>query len=117
MLQRHSPRQRVYLVMTLIATAVLVAVGWAFQKRADPSVGAQFDVGMTVKQIAPALDVTGKSLARELGLPLDTAESKPLKALGVTQDQLDHATEHIRGHKETTLKYYVFGALGRTRRV
>ena len=66
---------------------------------------------MNIKQIAPRLNVTGKGLARELGLPLDTAKGKPVKALGVTQENLDHAAEHILSHRATTLKYYILAAL------
>ena len=66
---------------------------------------------MTVQQIAPQLDVTGRSLARELGLPLDTPKNTPVKTLGVTEEQLGDVVHHLLGHRESTLKYYVFVAL------
>jgi len=62
-------------------------------------------VGMTVQQIAPQLDVTGRSLARELGLPLDTPKNTPVKTLGVTEEQLGHVVHHLLGRRESTLKY------------
>jgi ferredoxin len=64
-----------------------------------------------MKQIAPQLGVTGRSLARELGLPLDTPKDEPLEALGVTDEQLEHVVHHLLGHRESTLKYYAFVAL------
>jgi len=111
MLTNLSRRQHLYLVLTLFAAVAIMAVGWGLQGPADQTIPTEFTVDMNIKQVAPALDVTGKSLARELGLSLDVSKSKPLKALGVNQEQLDHATEHILGHRETTLKYYIFGAL------
>jgi len=111
MLTNLSRRQHLYLVLTLFAAVAIMAVGWGLQGPADQTICTEFSVDMNIKQVAPALDVTGKSLARELCLFLDVSKSKPLKALGVNQEQLDHATEHILGHRETTLKYYIFGAL------
>jgi ferredoxin len=66
---------------------------------------------MSIRDIAPKLGVTGKSLAREFGLPLDVPKGKPLKALGVNQGALDHVAEHLLSHETGPLKYYVFGAL------
>ncbi|MGB2821487.1 MAG: 4Fe-4S binding protein [Phycisphaerae bacterium] len=106
-----SGRQRLWLVVALLAAVALVVVGALRQKEADPPLPSEFTVEMSIKRIAPRLNVTGKNLARELGLPLDTAKGKPVKALGVTQEELDHATEHILSHRETTLKYYILAAL------
>jgi len=72
---------------------------------------SQFKINMTIKEIAPKLDVTGKGLARELGLSLDTPKKKPLSKLGISQEQLDHATTHILSHHSTGLKYYLFAAI------
>lgn len=57
------------------------------------------------------LDTTGKALARELGLPVDVPKAKPLRKLGVEQDDLDHVAEHLLSHRPSQLKYYVFAAL------
>ena len=111
MLSNLSGRQRVWLALALLAAAVIVAVGALRHKTAPPALPAEFTVEMSVRQIAPRLNVTGKNLARELGLPLDAAKRKPLKALGITQGELDHASEHLLGHRHTMLKYYVFVAL------
>jgi len=106
-----SGRQRVWLVLTLLAAVAIVAVGWSRQEAATPISPSEFTVEMNIQQIAPRLNVTGKNLARELGLRLDVSKTNPVKVLGVTQEELDHAVEHLLGHRETTLKYYVFAAL------
>ena len=111
MFSNLSGRQRLVLFLVLLAAVGIVVLGWCLQGNADGAPQSEFTVEMTIGQIAPALEVTGKSLARELGLPLDVSKKKPLKALGVAQGQLDHAAEHILGHRETTPKYYVFAAL------
>ncbi|MCK4580246.1 MAG: 4Fe-4S binding protein [Dehalococcoidia bacterium] len=106
-----SSRQRLWLVVALVSAVAVVVLGELRQKEADLPLPSEFTVEMSIKQIAPRLNVTGKGLARELGLPLDAAKGKPVKALGITQENLDHAAEHILSHRETTLKYYVFAAL------
>jgi len=110
-LSKLSGRQRLWLVLTLLAAIAIVAVGWLRREAPTPVLPSEFTVEMSLKQIAPRFNVTGKNLARELGLPLDTSKTKPVKALGITQDQLDHAVEHLLGHRETALKYYVLAAL------
>ena len=106
-----SGRQRLWLVIALMSAAAVVVVGGLRQKEADPPLPSEFTVGMSIKEIAPRLNVTGKNLARELTLPLDAAKGRPIKALGITQEDLDHATEHILSHRDTTLKYYVLAGL------
>ena len=97
--------------MALLVAASIVVVGILSQQEPAPPLVSEFTVEMTIKEIAPRLNVTGKGLARELGLPLDTAKGEPVKALGITEEELDHAAEHILGHREKALKYYVFAAL------
>ena len=106
-----SGRQRLWLVVALVSAVAVVVLGALRQKDADPPLPSEFTVEMSIKQIAPRLNVTGKGLARELDLPLDTAKGKPIKAMGITQENLDHAAEHILSHRETTLKYYILAAL------
>ena len=71
---RLSGRQWAWLIGTLAAVGAIVAVGATTQ---DDGEGAQaagaFSVDQSIKQLAPQLDVTGKSLARDLGLPLDAS--------------------------------------------
>ena len=110
MLSNLSGRQRLWLVLTLLAAVAIVVIGGLRQEAAPPVLASDFTIEMSIKQIAPRLNVTGKNLARELGLHLDVAKAKPVQALGVTQEELDHAVEHLLGHRETTLKYYVFAA-------
>jgi len=108
---RLSVRQRSWFLGTT-ATA-LMTVG--FGVLANPPGGAGdsvgFSVDMSIGEIAPELNVTGKALARELGLPLDVPKRTPLGALGVAPEELEHVTEHLLSHRDATLKYYVFVAL------
>jgi len=95
----------------LVVVAVIVVFGTTRQSAVEETPGPGFTVELSLREAAAPLHVTGKNLARELGLPLDTPKKKPLKALGVSQEQLDHAVHHLLGHRETTLKYYVLVAL------
>jgi len=88
-----------------------MAVGALRQEATVQAEPVALTVSMSIKQIAPHLEVTGRSLARELGLPLDTPKDEPLTTLGVTEEQLDHVAHHLLGHRESTLKYYAFATL------
>ena len=106
-----SHRQRIWLVATVVVALVIVVFG-VFRKSADEDAPMPaFTVDMSISEVAAPLEVTGKSLARELGLPLDTSKKKPLKGFGITQQQLDAVVHHLLGHRETGLKYYVFVAM------
>jgi NAD-dependent dihydropyrimidine dehydrogenase PreA subunit len=106
-----SGRQRVWLLLTLVVGLVIMAVGLVRQEAAVETRPAAVTVDMSMKQIAPRLDVTGKSLARELGLPLDISKDEPLRTLGVTDEQLEHVVHHLLGHRESAVKYYAFATL------
>jgi ferredoxin len=106
-----SRQQRVEWVLAIAASACIVWIGAIRQAPSQAPVVPDLTVKMSIKEIAPRLKVTGKGLARELGLPLDTAKGKPVKTLGITQEELDYAAEHILSHTGTTLKYYVVAAM------
>jgi len=106
-----SKQQIAWLVGTLIAVGGIVGVGWTMESRGERASSASFTTAMSIKDIAPKLGVTGKALARELGLPLDVPKKKPLRQLRVEQDKLDRATTHLLSHQPSRLKYYVFAAI------
>ena len=106
-----SIRQRLWLLGAVLGAVAIVAVGVLRRQPPPPVDPSEFTIQMSLKQVAPRLNVTGKNLARELGLPLDVAKGKPVEALGVTQDQLDHAVEHLLGHRESVLKYYLLSLI------
>ena len=106
-----SGRQRLWLCLTAVVGLVVMVVGALRQEATVQAQPVALTVSMSIKQIAPHLDVTGRSLARELGLPLDTSKDEPLTALGVTQEQLEHVAHHLLGYRESTLKYYAFATL------
>jgi ferredoxin len=106
-----SRQQRVEWVLAIAASVCIVLIGAIREAKPQAPVVSDLTVKMSIKEIAPRLKVTGKGLARELGLPLETAKGKPVKAMGITQEELDHAAEHILSHTEKTLKYYVVAAM------
>jgi len=106
-----SGKQRFWLGLVMVIVLGLVTVGARRQKEAEPALPPALTVDMSIAQIARQFKMTGKNLARELALPLDSPKNEPLKALGVRQEQLAHVVHHLLGHRESTLKYYVFVAL------
>jgi len=106
-----SGRQRLWFVATLVVALAIVAFGAVRQSAVQEAPTPTFTVEMSIKEVAAPLSVTGKSMARELGLSLDAPKQKPLKGLGVSLEQLDDAVHHLLGHRDSTLKYYVFVAL------
>lgn len=110
-LQQLSKAQWTWLLGTLAAGVAIVAAGWIAESPLDRTSAPAPTTAMSIREIAPELDVTGKALARELGLPLDAPKGKPLRKLGVSQDDLDHVVAHLLGHRPSNLKYYVFAAI------
>ncbi|MBN1845032.1 MAG: 4Fe-4S binding protein [Sedimentisphaerales bacterium] len=106
-----SSRQKIWLAAGIAAACLLGAVGVLLEPAGQASSDERLAVTMSIREIAPRLDMTGKGLARELGLPLDAPKNKPLAALGIAQDQLDEATAHVRSHRPTRLKYYLFAGI------
>jgi len=110
-LSKLSPRQKIWFIVGVLAVLLISVLGILYEPDRPSQARSQFKINMTIKEIAPKLDVTGKGLARELGLSLDTPKKKPLSKLGISQEQLDHATTHILSHHSTGLKYYLFAAI------
>ena len=109
--ERLSRAQRVWLFATALVMVLIVGSGALLEGNEQPENAETFSVHMSIRDIAPRLGATGKALARELGLPLDTPKGKPLKHLGVTPTELQHTVEHLRSHQDRMLKYYVYAAL------
>ena len=106
-----SAKQRVWLFGTAAVMLAIIGFGVLVNPADEPEDVAIFSVEMSIRDIAPTLNVTGKALARELTLPLDVSKQEPLRALGVTPEELQHATEHLLSHRDTMLKYYVYVAI------
>ena len=68
--------QRIWFLGTLAAAAAIVAGGWALEPGNDRLAVSSFTPTMSIREIAPKLGVTGKALARELGLPLNMSKGK-----------------------------------------
>jgi len=106
-----SFKQRIWLFSALAGILAIVALGILLNSPTGLKETTNFNIGMSIQDIAPKLGVTGKGLARELELPLDVSKKKPVRTLGVTYEELDHAIEHILSHHDAMLKYYVYAAL------
>jgi len=108
---RLSKIQRYWFVGTLTVAVGIVVIGWLSEPKYAATPDSALSVDMSIKEMVPKLGVTGKALARELGLPVDVPKGKPLKKLGVSQTDLDHATQHVLSHRPSKVKYYVFASL------
>jgi len=106
-----SRAQYGWLVGTLIAMCAIVAVGWALEPRSKRPAPAGITTAMSMREIAPRLGTTGKGLARELELPLDTSMRVPVRELGVSEQTLNETVVHLASHQGTRLKYFLFAAL------
>jgi len=106
-----SRRQWLVSAAAVFAATAIVLAGVIRRPEPQRPTPSGLTVEMSIHEMSPRLGVTGKSLARELGLPLHGGKGRPVKVLGVTQDELDHVVKHILGHREATLKYHVFAAL------
>ncbi len=106
-----SFKQRVWLFVTIAGMFAIIVLGILLDSPSALKESISFNIDMSIRDIVPELGVTGKSLAREMELPLDVSKNKPVRTLGVTQEELDHAIEHILSHRDTVLKYYIFAAL------
>jgi ferredoxin len=106
-----SLKQRIWLFATAACMLVIIIAGVLLDSSSEQKVTNDFNTGMSIKDIAPQLGVTGKALARELKLPIDVSKQKPLNALGVAPEELQHTTEHLLSHRDSMLKYYVYVAL------
>jgi hypothetical protein len=77
-LRRLSKAQWEWLIGSLAVCIAIVTVGWALEPRGEQA-HPSFSTAMSIRDIAPKLGVTGKALARELGLPPDVPRGKPVK--------------------------------------
>ncbi len=106
-----STKQRLEMVAIVLIIAIILGVGVVTDTTSEKMSSEIFTTDMSIQDIAPELGVTGKALARELKLELDVPKKKPLKELGITKGSLEHATEHLLSHKDSSIKYYIFAAL------
>jgi NAD-dependent dihydropyrimidine dehydrogenase PreA subunit len=100
-----------WFIASLLVGLLISILGILCEPDTPSEAANEFTVNMSIREIAPTLGVTGKGLARELALPLEAPKKEPLSELGISQEQLDHATTHILSHHSTGLKYYLFAAI------
>ncbi|MCK4819344.1 hypothetical protein KA005_26465, partial [bacterium] len=106
-----SFRQRIWLFLTLAGIFVIIALGVLLDSPSELKETISFNVNRSIQDIAPKLGVTGRGLARELGLQLDAPKKKSLSSLRVTEENLQHSIEHLLSHRDSILKYYIYTGL------
>jgi NAD-dependent dihydropyrimidine dehydrogenase PreA subunit len=106
-----SKRQWVWAAVGLVLVILLVVLGLTLGTAVPDREGGRITLDMTLKEAAPVFGVTGSALAKELGLPLDAPKNVPMDQLGITGERLRDAENHLLGHAESTLKYYLYGAV------
>jgi ferredoxin len=108
-----SKAQRIWGVVGIAAIIALVALGIVFgsgEPVPEPDeLGITAD--MTIKEIAPKLGVTAKSIARELNLPLDISKNVPVSELGISGETTEEMVKHLIGHTDSNIKYYLYVAI------
>jgi len=108
---RLSRKQRVWLWLSCTGMAVILFVGVLLDPGVESQSAIDFNIDMSISEIAPQLGITGKSLAREFNLALDVSKRSPVRELGITPEKLRHTAEHLLSHRDSMLKYYVYAAL------
>ncbi len=106
-----SFKQRIWLFATVAGMLAITILGIFLSSSSKPGESIEFNINMSIQDIAPKIGVTGKGLARELELPIDISKRKPLNLLKITNEELHHAVEHILSHRDSILKYYIYAAL------
>jgi ferredoxin len=101
-------QKTIFFLSSLIGLSIIIALTIPIKQKPEVNPDKKIDLSMSIKQIAPKLGITGKSLARELKLPLDTPKEKPLSLLNITAEDLEHVVEHQLSHVDATAKYPVF---------
>lgn len=95
-----STRQRSEMVAIVLIMAIILGAGVVMNLYNEQTTSDIFTIDMSIQDIAPQVGVTGKALARELKLNLDVPKKRPLKELGITKGNLEHAIEHLLSHKD-----------------
>ena len=105
-----SKNQKIWMVVTVAVCLGIVFFGFVFEQSHEAE-AIEVKLDMSLKSTAIKLGITGKSIARELSLPLDIKKSQSFRELGITREQLDNAVHHIQSHSPKKVKYYIFVSL------
>lgn len=106
-----SRKQRVWMVVGAMLVVALFLFSFLKGRTAPSILMWDLSLGESIQEIAPRLNVTGKSLARELNLPLNVDKTIPVKELGVSKKDLKRTIHHLIGHTDSKAKHYIYLAL------
>ena len=85
-LAKLSPRQKIWSIVSVAAVFLISVLGILCEPDRPSQTENKFTISMSIKDIAPKLEVTGKGLSRELALSLEMPKEKPLNKLGISQE-------------------------------
>jgi len=105
-----SKNQKIWMAATIAVCLSIIFLGFILEQTHE-SKSIEIKLDMSLKSAAMKLGITGKSMARELSLPLDIKKSRSFRELGVAKEQLDNAVHHIQSHSPSKVKYYIFISL------
>jgi len=109
--QKLSGRQRIVGVVGLLVILVIVTTGIVLQPETEKAAPPVVGVDMTLSEAAHTLGIKGGEMAEELGLPREAPKDVPMSELGIEDALLSRVVTHLLGHTDSTLKYFLFGAL------
>jgi ferredoxin len=104
---RLSKQQRLWMLGTLVTIVGILFFGILMNSGKNGDLSAGIGLEMSIKDIAPKLGVTPKSLAQEFKLSRNISKRKPLYSIGITDKELQQVIRHLRSHQGSTIKYYV----------
>lgn len=108
--QLSTAQKRWYVVGVVMAVAI-IAAGAVLTSTDVKSGHSAYSTDQSIGQVASGLEVTGKALARDLGLPLEVSKKKPLRSLGISQEKLNSVATHLESHVPSNMTYFVYVAL------
>jgi len=106
-----SKNQIILLLSIILFSALLIITGEIIKPEKVKLQPSDFSYTKSIKYNANKLGVTGKNLAKELGLNITVSKTSPINQLNVSKETFDHSIEHLIGHKDATIKYYIYFAL------
>lgn len=110
-LNNLSKKQIILLLSIILFSVFIIIAGELLTPKKATLELSDFSYKKSIKYNADKLGVTGKNLAKELGLDISVSKNKPINQLGVSQEVFEHSIEHLLGHKDATIKYYIYFVL------
>ncbi len=106
-----SPSERKLQIFAGLLVLVSIISLWIPWGDSSPrEVVIEIDCSRSLSHYAKILQIPPKSLARELGKPLNVSKKKPLTELAISSKDLEEAIHHLRSHRSSSGKYFLYVA-------